>query len=61
MFSEGIVSGEGKESFLDVIPQEVNDAYFQAVKNTRVGIACDKLSSYSPLVTGNKPVRSDSR
>ncbi|MDD2484501.1 MAG: phospho-sugar mutase [Eubacteriales bacterium] len=59
LFSEGIVSGEGKESFLDVIPQEVNDAYFEAVKKTRVGITCDKLSVvYTPLNgTGNKPVR----
>lgn len=42
-----------------MIPKEVEDAYYAAVKNLRAGIDCSKLEAvYTPLNgTGNKPVR----
>ncbi len=59
MFSDGTVSAEGKESILDIIPEKVNEAYFAAVLNARVGIPCDDLEVvYTPLNgAGNLPVR----
>lgn len=58
-FTEGPVSGDGKESILSVIPEEVIDEYITAVKKTRVGIVCDNLEVvFTPLNgAGNKMVR----
>jgi len=59
MFSDGTMDANGKESILDVIPQETNEAYYAAVKKQRIGVDCKDLSVvYTPLNgTGNIPVR----
>ncbi|GAB1475776.1 phospho-sugar mutase [Bacillota bacterium] len=51
---------EGKHhDLIDLIPEEVTDAYIHAVKSTRVGVDCSDLELvFTPLNgTGNKPVR----
>ena len=59
LFTDGPISGEGKQSILHVIPPETTDAYIEAVKQTRIGVSCDNLEVvFTPLNgAGNKPVR----
>lgn len=58
-FAEGKTAIEDESSLLSLIPASTVDAYIEAVKATRVGVACDALEVvYTPLNgTGNKPVR----